>query len=576
MSVHSLTNVSGHPHVVANTLFRRTLLNDSAVSDVSTWSSGKLSESMAELRSLVLGLSLGSDSDAGAGTASISGSSTMNDSSDASGASGGSSAHATNSINAMVDQLRPVIRAVAREYVKDAIRESLEAAPPHVRPPFNQDQDESLNQDQDEPLKQDDASAACEMQSIARALESLQARVAALPAVDDETHYSESSDRALWSARHTALHVEQQLRTKADVRDVVLRRDIGIREGVVPLNARGKISTRYLPEAALAPCAPPAQPLMQQLPGSDGGGGAHGATVNVANLQLTTDQVEPTEGRRYWDPALCIDSDTNTRPATSTARTWSAARIDSTKADWFPEDECFLFVDDFVGSDLSDFWVASFDEHGSNIDIIDGVGGIASLRAAAVTGAYSSISSTSRSIGMNYGCRLKWRAKLTATEHCVTRIGARYEPPRHARKGDEPQSIEFVFDSRLHSGRWVCKNAASYADKLETLTHVAADTQWHTFSVGTRANSEIHFGIDGKTVAVHRRALPFELLSVFMSQSSLSSERATELHVDAVKLVGDRSGIQNGAGGVRPLTTGTTSTGTATTGTGDTATCTVM
>ena len=193
--------------------------------------------------------------------------------------------------------------------------------------------------------------------------------------------------------------------------------------------------------------------------------------------------------------------------------------------------------DDFVGASFTNIWIMNENGTGSNVTLIDGVGGQAQLTSGTSTNDYSDISSSKKLTKIGSAFTIRIRIKLDSITDNIVNIGV---------ISDDNNLIDFQYDASDAGANWFARTINA-GTATNTDTTVAANTSWHIFEI-LSSSADVKFFIDGTLRATNTTNLFTGLMKIYAKQTTKTTTSRVLL-LDYVKLICDRDGNSEGSGG---------------------------
>ena len=196
-------------------------------------------------------------------------------------------------------------------------------------------------------------------------------------------------------------------------------------------------------------------------------------------------------------------------------------------AEGVDEDTTSSFFDDFITSDISRIWNVDLAGVGSDINVVEGIGGNVELTTGSAIGNSCVIKTAFPHTSFASGCDVKFRHKVVTPSNSIHHVGL------YSASGD---CVEFYYDS-LTSSNWVARTKKSGISTVVNCT-LSDDSQWHIFRI-VLSSVSAKFYIDGSLETTITSNITLNNLFIYTKLStSVGSSKQSRL--DFVKYLGGR------------------------------------
>ena len=201
----------------------------------------------------------------------------------------------------------------------------------------------------------------------------------------------------------------------------------------------------------------------------------------------------------------------------------------------FDEEANVGFIDDFLGSTLSNTWMVDTAGEGANVSHIDGIGGQIEITSGTTTNDFAYITTGRKMTDLSSNMTLTMRVKSNSTNtkiNCGVRL-------------DADNAIEFEYNATT-VGNWTAKTVLGGVATTTDCGVTMNDSNWYNLRIVTTAVS-VKFYINGTLVATHTTNLYTGLMYIRLIQTSNIND-SKKLKVDYVKFICSRSDPGTGGG----------------------------
>lgn len=184
--------------------------------------------------------------------------------------------------------------------------------------------------------------------------------------------------------------------------------------------------------------------------------------------------------------------------------------------------------DDFITSSLQNIWIVLYSGSGSNVDVIDGIGGQVTVVSGTSASDYAELRVSNKTLIKSANFKVTGRFKISSTTNNTVEFGL---------YGDSDNLARFIYDTGASPGNWSAETISSGSSTINDTT-TSATTGWHIFEIHG-SDTDLKFYIDGSLKNTISTNLPSVLLRVYLRQTSKTSSSRTTT-CDYIEAISDR------------------------------------